>query len=164
MLILHWVHHSQLTFCMASMWPSHMITWVWTNAMYTNWADWLYVYLFLSYILFLLLFHWLSVVYCLTSPLQIGDTYALCFPSAHELHLVHTMFLFGCFINFLSYTHSYEHVEHWPPINYLHLNSIPKPLNHHHWFHPWPICHPSHLLLCPHMHHNSPIITSPTHK
>jgi hypothetical protein len=41
------------------------------------------------------------VVYCLTSPLRIGDTYALCFPSAHELHSVHTMFLFGCFINLL---------------------------------------------------------------
>ena len=47
----------------------------------------------LSYIFSLLLFHWLSIVYCLTSPLWIGDNYALCFSSAHELHSVHTMFL-----------------------------------------------------------------------
>jgi hypothetical protein len=120
----------------------------WTNAMYANRADGLYVYLFLPYIYILLLFHWLSIVYCLTSPLQIGDTYALCFPSAHELHSVHTMFLFGCFINFVPYTHTYEHIEHWLPINYLHLNYIPETLNYHRWFCPRHIRHPSHLFLC----------------
>ena len=52
------------------------------------------------------------------------------------------MFLFGCFINFVPYTHTYEYVER----------------------HPRSIRHPSHLLLCPHMHHDSPIITSPTRK
>ena len=35
-------------------------------------------------------------------PLRIDDTYALCFPSAHKLHSVHTLFLFGFFINFLK--------------------------------------------------------------
>ena len=42
----------------------------------------------------------------------------------------------------MPYTHTYEHVERRPR----------------------PIQDPSHLLLCPHMHHDSPIITSPTRK
>src|ERR1700683_729397 len=38
------------------------------------------------------------IVYC---PLWIGDSVPLCFPlvSSHELHLVHTVFLFGCFVD-----------------------------------------------------------------
>jgi hypothetical protein len=164
MLIPHWAYRSRLTFCMVSMQPLHTTTRAWSNAMYTNWADWLYVYLILSYIFFLFLFQWLSIVYCLTSPLQISDTYALCFPSTHKLHSVHTMFLFGCFIIFVPYTHSYEHIERRLPINCLHLNSILKTLNYYRWFCPQPICHPSYFLLCPHMHHDSPIIISPTRK
>src|ERR1700677_5407596 len=58
------------------------------------------------------------IVYC---PLWIGDSMPLCFPlvSSHELHSVHTVFLFGCFVNHVPYIHTYEHVRHQPPIDYL---------------------------------------------
>ena len=41
----------------------------------------------------------------------------------------------------------------------LHLNSIPETLNYHFQLWSQPICPSSYLLLCPHMHHNNPIIT-----
>ena len=58
------------------------------------------------------------IVYC---PLWIGNSMSLYFPlvSSHELHLVHTVFLFGCFVNHVPYIHTYEHAKHQPPIDYL---------------------------------------------
>jgi len=48
------------------------------------------------------------IAYCRASPLWIGDTMPLCLPliSFHELHSVHTVFLFGCFVNPVPYIHT----------------------------------------------------------
>jgi len=56
--------------------------------------------------------------YIVYFPLWICDSMPLCFPlvSSHELHLVHTVFLFGCFVNHVPYIHTY--VRHQPPIDY----------------------------------------------